>query len=284
MKSQIIILFLCISGFSFAGEVEKSWYIAVQDAFVGPTHKYPTWEEAYCLKTSGDTIIEGQSYRKLLKLESMEDEGAYFGALRMDSNKIYLRDDTNEWLYYDFNLEVDDSIRVGSSTGSTLTVVDSVSHTELNGATLKEMHVKYLKIGEYDIIPPEEDIWIEGIGSIKNGLLNYSCRGSTGCYKVHYLTCYHEDDVLIWDNPKFSTCWIDTAKQVFPLPDENPEWKTITTLTDYPDSITTKEYEIVKDTFIDFNYYSKLSNGAGYYRLSAHRVYYKLNETDKDYL
>jgi len=290
MKSQLIILFLCISGFLFAGEVEKSWYIAVQDFFVGPTHLYPTWEEAYCLKTSGDTIIEGKSYRKLLKLESMEDEGAYFGTLRMDSNKIYLRDNKNEWLYYDFNLEVDDSIRIFQGEypdpeWSTLTVVDSVSHTEVNGATLKEMHVKYLKIGEYDIYPPEEDIWIEGIGSIKNGLLNNSCRGSTGCYKVSYLTCYHEDDVLIWDNPKFSLCWIDPAKQVFPLSEENPKWKTITTLTTYPDSITTKEYEIVKDTRIDFNiYYSKLSNEAGYYRLSGHRVYYKLNADDKEYL
>ena len=287
MKSQIVILFLCISGFLFAGEVEKSWYIAVQDFFVGPTHLYPTWEEAYCLKTSGDTIIEGLAYRKLLKHESMEEEeGAYFGALRIDSNKIYLRGSSNEWLWYDFNLEADDSIRIfnGYTPDSILTFVDSVSHTEVNGATLKEMHVKYLKYGKYDITPPEEDIWIEGIGSIKNGLLKNPCLGSTGCHKTSFLTCYHEDDVLIWDNPKFSNCWIDTANQVFPLPDEQPKWETITTLTTYPESITTKEYEIVKDTLIDFYHYSKLSNEAGYYRLSGHRVYYKLNADDKEYL
>lgn len=285
MKPKLILLLICVSGFLFAGGVEKSWYIAVNDYSFSPTHLSPTWE-TYCLKTSGDTLIGGLDYQKLLKYESVKDKGTYNGALRMDSNRVYHHTNEKEFLIYDFNLEVGDSttsIYRGDYL-NLLTVVDSVSYTEVNGTQLKTMHVKYFSISEYGNNFLREGIWVETIGSIKYGLLYIRCLGTTGCHFQNYLTCYYENDSHLWENPDFNDCWIDVGNKTFPLKKEQPKWKTINTLTTYPEIITTKEYEIVKDTVIDYYHYYKLSNEGGYYRISGNKVYYKLNETDKDYL
>jgi hypothetical protein len=192
------------------------------DEYFSPEHSFTTWTY-YGLKTEADTSIDAITYRKLIKSsDSLFIEISTIGGIREDSNRIYLSKSkytSEEVLLYDFNLNANDTSIVqrlvhinNFSSYPTKVKVDSVNNLNLNGENRKRLFVGYQCIGypEYN----SKDVWVEGIGSLSYGLLNESCRCFTGCYTEAYLTCYFEDDNLIWSNSNFSRCVIDSSGNV----------------------------------------------------------------------
>jgi len=184
-----------------------------------PEHPLPSWTY-YGLRTEADTSIDAITYRKLIMSnDSLFSEISTIGGIREDSNRVYLsksRYTSEEVLLYDFNLDANDTANVhrllhinNYSSYPIKVKVDSVNTIDLNDEIRKRLFVGYQCIGhpDYDI----KDVWVEGIGSLNNGLLNESCQCGTGCYTKSYLTCYFEDDELKWSSSNFSRCVIDSS-------------------------------------------------------------------------
>lgn len=189
------------------------------DESFSPEHPHPTWDY-YGLKIYQDTLIDNLSYRKLLlSTDTLFSNVSFLGGIREDSSRIYLGNSyyhTKEVLLYDFNLDNGDTLtihRIININSPTITSVkakiDSVNRINIGGHTKKRLYIEY----ECDLSGyTENDIWIEDIGSIKNGFLNESCNCLTGCYSKTYLTCYFEDNILVWRDSTFDNCYIDSTE------------------------------------------------------------------------
>jgi hypothetical protein len=53
------------------------------------------------------------------------------------------------------------------------------------------------------------ETWLEGVGSL-NGLLRESCFSMTPCDNNYELLCFQENNVLLYSNPAYDNCFIDT--------------------------------------------------------------------------
>src|SRR3972149_2047967 len=80
------------------------------------------------------------------------------------------------------------------------------------------------------------------------------------------------------------SCNILIAQENFPSRQDNPKWKIVKTITSYPEIKITEEYQYEDDTLINSNLYHKITNDAGYIRQIESKVYYRMKDSDKDYL
>ena len=213
-KITIIAIFICVQFLSFAQDTSKCWNLTIHDESFSPQHPHPTWA-FYGLKTGADTLIAGKPYKKLFKsFDKLFAEVSLIGGIREDSNRIYLSKSIyspDEILLYDFNVDAGDTVIINHlinidhlSSESITATVDSVNTILIDGKLRKRFFITYTCVGE-----DYSDIWIEGIGSIKNGLLNESCACLTGCYTRTFLKCYSENNVLIWRDTTFKDCYDD---------------------------------------------------------------------------
>lgn len=156
-------------------------------------------------KFEGDSTINGTTYKKLFATQDSVRAGWYLDELlrEEENGKVYQlnRYTLEEYLLYDFSLEEGDTF-IGSFNGCTISLpVQSVDSVTLNNDEKR----KRISFETY----ATDEIWIEGIGSL-NGLLNpgyYQCIAD-----VYYeLLCYKEDGVLIYDNPYYESCYINTV-------------------------------------------------------------------------
>jgi hypothetical protein len=204
-------LYLIVSK-SFTQNLTQQWNVGIYDEDFSPTHMTPDWK-TYLLKTNGDTLINDLEYQKLYQsYDEQFNENYYFGALSIDSGKVIVNKFNgiqDDFLFYNYNLKVGDTATIFRSFfgdfHSILVTVDSIDNIEMDGTQLKRFFVSYSK---YDQI--EEDIWIEGMGSVNHGLLNESCFSATGCYKTSYLLCYYENNELVFNDASFNTCFKET--------------------------------------------------------------------------
>jgi hypothetical protein len=105
----------------------------------------------------GDTVIASKTYKKLYrKTDDSSSEWEYIYGMREDSSqKVYfvLREDEEERLLYDFNLQLDDTFFICNRADIYVTSIDTIFL--LNGEPRKRIQFE-----------PGPDTWIEGIGSI----------------------------------------------------------------------------------------------------------------------
>ena len=181
---------------------------------------FPTPDKHYTLVNwiSGDTLVEGVRYMKVM--ESMNDEGNPYlvALLREEGGKVWGRKKTNgflsEVLLYDFNANIGDTLSFGDFEESF--VVDSISFEQIGGRERKKIWFGL----EYE--PFGSETWIEGIGS-DMGLLYSGWSSATGGY-TRFL-CFHINGELVWQSPKYDACLItaveETEKQrtcIYPNP------------------------------------------------------------------
>jgi hypothetical protein len=103
-----------------------------------------------------DTIIASKEYRKLYhKYDEATSKWEYIYGIREDSSgKVYFvqRDNENERLLYDFNLQLNDTFFICNNATIYVTSIDTVML--LNGELRKRIQFE-----------PGPETWIEGIGS-----------------------------------------------------------------------------------------------------------------------
>ena len=170
------------------------------------------------LVISGDTLIDGELYKKVLRKLSTETQ-YWHGSMEYDlygiikeeeSGKVFYKpkEQEVEYLLYDFGMNVNDTAVMYWCQNPNCEVhvrIDSIATQHIAGA---ERRVFYVSSKDSFSDWRWLNTWGEGIGATE-GLL-YSCHVvSAGGITLHELLCYHVDGELVWQNPIYNTCLID---------------------------------------------------------------------------
>ena len=171
------------------------------------------------LMLSGDTLVDGELYKKVLRKLSSETQ-YWHGSLEYDlygiikeeeSGKVFYKPEEQEieYLLYDFGMNVNDTAVMYWCQNPNCEVhvrIDSIATQHIAGTERKVFYVS-----SKDMFGDEWhwlNTWVEGIGAME-GLL-YSCHVvNAGGITLHELLCYHVDGELVWQNPIYNTCLID---------------------------------------------------------------------------
>ena len=176
-----------------------------------PQHKYT---DIY--KIEGDTLLDGVSYKVMYATRNEDLTGwNLWGFLReTEDRQVFSRrpSTSDEQLLYDFSMEVGDTICMCDyGYDECCMVVIEKGETIVNGEPRQQI------VLEYPFGNGDQEVWIEGIGSlygiVDSGSL-FLTGGSTN------LLCYYEDGDLIWQNttPGYNECYM-----VYPTPPTPPE-------------------------------------------------------------
>lgn len=201
---------------------------------------------------SGDTIIAGNTYKKLLKVDQTTNNVIGLqGFMREANRQVMFRypNSENEFMLYDFSLNVGQEFALdyGYSGGELWFKVMAVDSININNSLRKRMFIAY-NISD----PSIDDVWIEGIGST-NGLLS-PCYDLFSCGSQRRLLCHYENQELVYQDSILTECYYDdsdstlltsvfygtsgldepteTALYIYP----NPASDAITIYTDYEES------------------------------------------------
>lgn len=170
----------------------------------------PIHRETNAYKMDGDTLFEGTAYMKLFTTQDEQYNNWEFCGLIRDTyeGQVFYRkyrwNQTfeTESLLYDFSMRPGDSISYDESNCLLLlrkndTILD-------DGSIRKRYDFQYKENG---YLWEKYETWIEGIGS-ELGLLRPGSLSLVG--GTYDLLCYYEDGDLVWQNPRFNSCYIST--------------------------------------------------------------------------
>lgn len=160
-----------------------------------------------CQYTLGqDTIIEGKTYTAVNRHWTIDPENTeeYVASVRFTNNdKVYVYYDNTEYLLYDFNVQVDDSVEVFAGINNYDYAktykgrVYDISYAE-NGAKICKISVPdstyddgYVSGGIYYSVT-----WIEGIGDAHKGLLFGYVPDAKNEYSYNLLCAYKGDELM----------------------------------------------------------------------------------------
>lgn len=162
--------------------------------------------------TSSETIINELRYGILwLETKDSTDNNLIVGALREYGKKIYYRDlsipadeSNEEYLLYDFSVQKGDTI-MHDALGNFYSVVLDIDSVIIQGDNMyrKKYTVKSNNYSDLNYI-------IEGIGSVKKGLLDHISNNPTCENSFGEFICYKENGIMKYLSPSFSDCMAGT--------------------------------------------------------------------------
>jgi len=152
MKALVIFFFL------FAAYPGKTQYLLDEKKIWMEVHETINFGVFYeYFQLQGDTVIDIKAYKKLYrKTSGSPGDWEYIYGMREDSSKkVYfvLREDEEERLLYDFNLQPGDSFIICNNADIVVTTIDTVILE--NGDSRRRI--------QFD---PGPETWIEGVGSL----------------------------------------------------------------------------------------------------------------------
>ncbi len=176
--------------------------------YIGTCEERPSDTTILRYTIHGDTTINNIAYKKLC-LESEDTINPKIrgiGGIREADKKIYYNGETvtfntdyKEYLLYDFTKQIGDTIR-HIPQGYFYSVVLDIDSVLIDGAYRK----RYKVDNHYFYQNP--DYIIEGIGSVKNGLLGHISDIPTCGYHYWEFICFKENGNLLYLNPSFRDC------------------------------------------------------------------------------
>jgi hypothetical protein len=169
------------------------------------------WKVTKNIQFMGDSILNETLYSKLFK-STDNGENWNFSSLWYEKNDSVFQYSTSEkvdLLTYNFNLHERDSFY--AHTIDDYLYVDSAS-TQIWGNS--ERKIIYLGNTEYSDI---QTIWIQGVG--QDGYIIRSTELDI-CGAICNILCFHENGEQIYQNPDYSTCYINTKTSVSTLEDQ----------------------------------------------------------------
>ncbi len=171
----------------------KRWSVMASASGLPPGYLPKVWTEITVLQ--GDSIDNDKTYKKVYSTQNEDlSDLKLIGITRQEGDKIYYKDirGKEEELFFDFGLKVGDAFTLWDE----VCTVTAVRDTVINDISRKML---CLKAGSL------EDKWIEGIGSLTNGLFTdrFIIAGARDL-----LLCCHQDNGLIYMNPEYNDCYI----------------------------------------------------------------------------
>jgi hypothetical protein len=240
MKSTLILILLFLNLFCWGQQripaIEYSlldpsnqWSILneFEAMHIHPNDPYSYLKSSW-YKIGNDTSINSIIYKKLMQSTDLDHiKWKVSGQLRKDGERIYSLDGNREFLLYDFGLEVGDSISSAIVQGfNYISRLDSIRDTTMQNSVRKIYYFsEFPSFGHDEKI---KEVWIEGIGSVTDGLLRKTLLGWTGNNGSDYsLLCFLQNENLIYHSENYgSSCFIDytTPKH---LVSTNKLWSTM---------------------------------------------------------
>lgn len=184
---------------------------------VHPSDPY-SYVKSTWYKIGNYATINGYEYKQLMKsTDPTHVSWSVSGYLRQDGNRIYLLQGDREILLYDFGLAVGGTIELAINAGfNYISRLDSIRDITIQNSVRK---IYYLT--EYPASYPgtkNREVWIEGIGSISNGLLRQTMFGLTGeSYHDYQLLCFHQNVTLIYQSKDYKNCYYDIVDGISDL-------------------------------------------------------------------
>ena len=120
----------------------------------------------------------------------------------IDANKS--ASDRQEYLIYDWTMEVGDVAVVRYGASARRLVLDQITDTVLNNTARRRVFHLH-----YETNPELIEIWIEGIGSELGFPFSGTKDNPESMVVDAELLCYYEDGTQIWDNPNYDGCFIN---------------------------------------------------------------------------
>ena len=189
------------------------------------------------LQLEGDTMVDDMHYKKVMRKISSEtnywhgstEYYSLYGLIREEpEGKVFYQpiDQDTVYLLYDFNMNVNDTVVMSwcQLPNWDVTIrIDSITTQYIAGMDRRVFYVSSKSTNA----PNEEwhwlNTWIEGIGATE-GLL-YSCHvTAAGGITLHELLCYHENGDLMYMNPDYDTCFVDTYHTPVEFAPVGAEW------------------------------------------------------------
>jgi hypothetical protein len=194
MKKNILFLGLMLSstfGFSYQpliGNSEQTWLVDIYGLIL-----------LHTIETLGPTEVHGNyTYTSIMQAPASDPSQSYqVGLIREDieNQKIYMYVNDQEYLLYDFDVQINDVIQVFSVGQLSPITITNIETVEINGISREKISFSDDWYNGY---------YIEGIGSDR-GIRDYNTAGIAD-YSPQ-LTCYYENNALVFDNPNdASTC------------------------------------------------------------------------------
>ncbi len=177
---------------------ENSYFLVENKTWVyqlGGDFMNPGFYDDLCYTVGEDTIIQDITYKKLLVSPGCDELNYIVAFIRETAdNKVYYRYNslhgTEEFLLYDFEMEIGDTTYTGIDNG--FFILDSIG---FNDDDSKLYYVTDSRLSN--------DIWIENVGST-SGLLKEVITGGSQIF-----TCCILDEELLYHNPAFTSCYYD---------------------------------------------------------------------------
>ena len=183
----------------------------------------------------GDTTINEIQYSKLCLEtgDTINPKVQTIGGLRESEKKIYYIGQTiyaggfeDEYLLYDFTKQIGDTIKHDSYSGFYSVILD------IDSVEIDKSYRKRYKVDNHWFYQ-NPDYIIEGIGSVKNGLLGHiSDIPTCGTHYWEHI-CFRENGIVKYLNPSFNDCFTsnlltgiaqadyETDFEIFPNPFSN---------------------------------------------------------------
>ncbi len=166
----------------------------------------------------GDTMLDGVSYKKLYEKWSdfFNINFELIGFVREIPDKVYYRpiDKTDDYLLYDFGLDVGDSTFMYYDQfewGGVYVRIDSIV-SKFIGDTIRDCYYVSSRDEGYQNWA-FYNTWIEGIGALQ-GFLNPCLCQQIGGYSWPQLLCYKDHGEILYMNAYYNTCIIGGSDSV----------------------------------------------------------------------
>jgi hypothetical protein len=169
-------------------------------------HVYPHYGITHTYDYDGTTEICGQKYAVLSFPNSTRQ--AY---IRSDENRAWYRVSADcedeEYLFYDFSLELDDKVWVGwedevlDKDQARFQVVD-IRMIENNGLLRKQITLDYI---EEDGAYSGQLTWVDGVGSLEHPFYPFALM-SDHFKRKNELLCMNNFNEVTFQNPPFTSC------------------------------------------------------------------------------
>ncbi len=205
----IVLCFLCSANVIFAQQFapliseNKVWGHVRTTCQPNGQYTY----SSYDIIIHGDTMIEGNAYKKMMYMEEGGEE-IYFGGFRTEDQKVYYRPvwPSKEGLIYDFAAEKGDTLMLTNHEFSS----DPFQLIVLESDTVDLGNGKRKRLLLQDFGGGLDETWIEGIGSLYGLHLSGSSYYFLTCGNTDLL-CFHEEGTQYFQNDKFGSCDVNQS-------------------------------------------------------------------------
>ena len=164
----------------------------------GPPMSYKWLTEHYAIFFGKDTTVNEKEYKKLFfyQTRTIGYDSTTKGVIRIEGDKVLYNPlpywggtDTNEFLLYDFGIELYDSIKIRLQWDDTVTLTcQGIDSILINDQYRKRWYIEFIESGFYNY-------WIEGIGSDYHFLSSYEPFFSAD-FDLFDFMCFEQDSFL----------------------------------------------------------------------------------------